>query len=602
MPKKQATPEQQTEIEETPHGAGHVTRWPAAAAIHQVARDARLAFMDSDGAIMAEDGEHWIPQTWHELCELLGSANLLLLTGPIELALGEWIEDARAETEALGKVSGRYVRWLWQRQTSRLSGVIVKMLLPSASGKRRRWQSRHIRCASSWAARTPSLALLRDIRHICDELGQPAAPSPGTLGASAMLAIWRDRDDAGRHSRPPLPLLASLIQHSPGGFKFTGDPAGVYEDAYELDRRNGYAAECRTLPAGTPHGPYQGPYASEIATRPALGAGALLGSHRCRSWFGRLTLEIMAPGIPLGDLPPFLIESPLDGSLIAPTAPGVYTSWCWQFEAEAITQRASEGAPLRILAANDLWCWPAETQELWPWQELMDQARAHFERRGEPHRAQLVKAAIVAGIGRLGMPYLDTDVLADDDGSDDGEPEEGTQLVISDLTPNLTWRLRSRFNDHGAPLHWHRYILARQNASILAAWHREWVAGRQPLAVNIDGLYTALPPVGGVAPADADTGDYRRRDCGGYFASPAAGVILTGRGGAKTPGVTPEQQQRIARAARRAWHGKRQDSRTAVSLEVGPVDQWAGHPNARIRTLEAIRRWYCDRRIAREVG
>ena len=353
-----------------------------------------------------------------------------------------------------------------------------------------------------------------------------------------------------RHHRPPLDLVRHLSEHAVGARKEAYTPEAVYDRAYECDMTSGYAAQCDVLPSGT-----VGLWNGNVAHREILKLldERAVGSSNIKHWWGRCYVKIHRE-LPPGDIAPFAVRDD-EGELSWPTKPAEQGGWwtyLWEFEAEEIQKRFREDGSMEVLAVEWAYTWTTETTQLSGWAETMDRMRHQAERELTPIvgreeakvRAGLVKLLIVAGIGRLGVPYETTTVLPE------SEAREGDVLVQSEVIPYTGLVARKEFQDMGTPMHWHKWVLSKMNYAMYRKHREEWQAGNTPIYMNVDGSGWLNRPAGTVAREVAMRGDMKEKEYI-YLSAPAAGQILAvdtnGETKVALPGMAKTRQQALLR-------------------------------------------------------
>lgn len=609
MNKKKRTDAQKASLDDVPESMrpGHTPYWPSKRDTAIEPMERTLAYMAKDGTIHAETGETWErPLSWEVFKQLLFAENLQLFTGPLQIWLDDWwdcitaeIEDEEPTKERKRELleSGRD-SWNELNYSPTSGGVVsvsVSMYALDSTGKRFCWQKRHVVQSSAWAGAEPSGNLLSDLRQLFTLLGTGTVSTPGSCGAKSMYSLWREHPDGTmkRHHRPTSECLSDILEYAVGSIKDSWRPDEVFTHAYELDRTNGFAAECRRLPADTVRGPLVGRQA-----RCLLGqSGTQDGGIACFTWFGHCAVRIAEPGLPPGDVAPFVVRTRVDtaewvlangqgsGELKAPTEPGVYDVWLWKEEADEIERRRTEeNAPMEVLSVDKAWYWQDSTEQLAEWAERMDQFRRQGLDSYGKRVSDLVKVCIVSGIGRLGMAPFGYRVVTE-------RGEGDTELLDNGVTGTPLY-LRVRAADSGAPKHWHAYILAMQNLKTLKVYHEAYTANLEPIGVNVDGVQMLHDPrrAGmGVEREAAAIGDWKINDYADYFAMPAPGVLITPTK-IKTPGITKGRQRLLLHGLDPSQDDGSKGIHKARDAFARQMHALSGRPS--VEACERLRQWF----------
>lgn len=480
--------------------------------------------------------------SWAELSDALFDIDGLCFAGPLQEALAPYLECIAHETRGTkdDRPHHQWCEWTIAPNSGQLVSLIVH----------RHPRTRKVVYSGVWAGRAPEPALLRDLRWAFTSLSVGDHATPGALGAAKMGAFWRkDKDDPDpdaqgrdftRHHRPPIRCVLALQKYAVGARKEAYAPLETYDNAWELDRANGYAAEIGDLPSGTTRHLMNGtqylhPDASRAPYRHMM--------HEF-TWWGQCFVRIGPAGLPPGDIAPFAVRDEQTGELTWPTGPGGYLCWLWKDEAEEIERlRREEGRDIEIQGIGEAWYWDGHTTQLRAWAIAMDAVRTIARSAAGLHskpRADLVKSAIVAAIGRLGMEYTRVSVVPEE------EAQPGDTPLISEDCPDTGLYVRKTPYDAGWPKHWHAFVLARMNLNVYRAMRDEYKqSGMRPVAVNTDGVIWPDEPMQGVMPSEAQLGEYKKQAIG-WTSAPAPGIILA-EGKLATPGMDKASRGRIMR-------------------------------------------------------
>lgn len=574
-----------------------------------------LWYQRSDGGWVNEtDGEVHRADTAEAFCDLLFQSNGLAFCGAIETL--PWFHEAIAGLSAqLSKApdSACYrTDVAVHPQNYTPISITFTRRWPDKNGHKRE-QKRKVVATSVWSMPCGPELIAR-LRWLFNVLECGAQATPGSAGSMTMQQEWGKHkgEQWPRHHRPPMPLIEALSEHAVGSRKETYAPDEVFQQAYEADMTNGFAAQADVLPAGTVStfgGTQAHHYLLPLVGNPEARQGA-----KIRHWWGKCYVRIWG-SLPPGDIAPFAVRDK-DGELSWPTAEspdGGYWTYLWEFEADEIQRRFTEDGSMQVISIEWAWCWETETTQLAGWADHMDQLRRATEYGtlagvDDPHekknRAGLIKLCIVAGIGRLGMPYESLRVIPE------AEAQPGDIELQSERIPDIGLYARKEFNDIGTPKHWHAFILSKMNYDIYCKIREQYLAGIRVLGCNVDGVQTLEAPAGVVEAAVAAMGQYKRKEYTGYFAMPAAGTIISLEA-QKTPGLRADVRRQIAsgklfRAGERpppqsrgellAEQGKRLFLDEMHRLSKTAVSRREQRLAKEVQECENLRQWYVQRR------
>lgn len=239
--------------------------------------------------------------------------------------------------------------------------------------------SRMLVGAASWGADELSVDWLQRLRSLYQttQVGTPA--SPGSLGQALFRKSFKERYGEDwqehRHRRPPGPYSAKIRQESSGARSEVFHLNVAFDMAYEHDQHNGYgAALAQAQPAGKTY---------------RVRGNAVINYL---FYFIECEVHIVQP-LRLGCFPVRVGESRYRHPTF-PTAPGSYRTWLWKEEIELARR---EGCTVKTLAGFG---WKVATTDFAPYVESI----ARLRDSAPPEIAALLKLALVASVGHLGMP------------------------------------------------------------------------------------------------------------------------------------------------------------------------------------------------------
>lgn len=245
--------------------------------------------------------------------------------------------------------------------------------------KGRNHTTRWIISAQSWGAVSLSPAWLQELRDVYCLTNVGTQSTPGALGSAVFRQSFKDTYGltwkAQRHRRPPQPYCDMITQESSGARSEVIQLGVQFDLAYEVDRHNGYGA---ALLEGQPTGRTYRVIGSSTA-------GYLFFFVQCRI--------IIKEPLLLGPFP-VRVGTKTQRHPVFPTQPGQYETWLW---GEEIAVCQAEGLEVTILGGLG---WKESTHDFLPVVERL----ARLREEAPPELAGYFKLALVAFIGRLGMP------------------------------------------------------------------------------------------------------------------------------------------------------------------------------------------------------
>lgn len=495
-------------------------------------RERVLAVMLGDGSILAETGEKWLPETWDDMASLLFQENLLVFIGDVSHACQPWQNNILDELvgDKAGKLRGGWSEIGYNKNQQYLTSVKVHRKWPDSRG-RMRWQVRTMEVSEAWG-RTIEPELLTDLRYLFTLLETGVVATPGAAGYATMARFWKGKSlaDMPKHFRPPLTVVELLENQAIGSRRESYRPTEVFTQAYELDRRCGFAAEAGELPMG-PTIYFPGCVAHDELYH-------LEGEPRQETftWWGKCIVKLLRD-LQMGDVAPFAVRDPQTDELHWPTTAGSYTTYLWKHEADEIQRRFLADGDMVVLTICEAWAWVESTAQLAPWRAFMDAQRREAARHSKAAEA-LVKQVIVAAIGRLGLPYEYNEILA--------EPEEGAVPLEGAALFDEPLYLKTTFDDLGQPKHWQSWILSKMNMKLYEVLRWGYLNGIGMVSSNVDSVVFEKDPGWGAEPDQVAIGEFKRQSLGDYTACPYPGALLS-PAKLTTPGMERKYRERLMR-------------------------------------------------------
>lgn len=366
----------------------------------------------------------------------------------------------------------------------------------------------------------PASDILTTIQHIGDFTGAGIHRNPGCLGDHILRRSWDHDPETGRIlnpiTRPPSGARDCILAHTPGGRAEWLD-ARTFPIAHELDMRSAYASCATLVPSGTTSriSPYMGRHTGGRYTSAELNSSY-------RFWFVRCIVS-WEDSLPVSPIPTRIQSSP---NWIYPTKPGTYgviTGSCWS--CERLRKRCIHGEERRECRVcvhtrpvcvncqkKEVWLWNRQvslaeqagmevqiiegfgwnrsTNALASWSAEMDRYRSYYESTHQPGQAAKIKSAIVATIGRFGMPPVSREIIRDEAADNLDQPYcfQGDGPPISEY-----WIRSTRSEESANPVHIYSYILMECAARLYERELEEINDGNTVIASNFDAMYLLHP-------------------------------------------------------------------------------------------------------------
>lgn len=531
---------------------GDVPTWPPRTSVRQKPR--RLGYLDGSHRLHVEGERGSRPvESWPALKAAVWHGDLAVWTaGGLDAALRDWLPQIFAEVRAGGGAGEEWVEpWIGGEDSTTGDELIVLCLCLGVNS--RIHKIRTLAPAGVWGMGDPRGkheidGWLARLRWLFDALGAGVHATPGSTGEHAM---WPAFGTERRIKRPTLRGVEALDRYAIGGRIQTYERRQTFDVAYEIDLHNAYAAMATHVPAGPCH------VVSEdgMANRLLLPATRVDGPWA--TWFAEAVIEITAP-VDHRDLLPLAIRHPVPDDphaiewLWRPG--GLQRVWLWREDVAHLERRITEGAPVRLVTLGEALVWPSWSQALTPWVDQLDGLRAGAR---SPARAQLVKLCIVAGIGRLAIPYSRRRLVPE------CEAEAGDRRWMPAAMPESTWRIHVEQEDRGTPMQVPAFIWSAVNRRIVETAHAEYRRDNPAIFSLTDCLgFAKRPREYSYAPA---TGEYGIR-VHAPLTTLAAGVLLSPQKprSVGTPRAATAELKRMGEHGPRhvfKWWGRGRDAR-----------------------------------------
>jgi hypothetical protein len=236
--------------------------------------------------------------------------------------------------------------------------------------------------SDAWGHTAPSLAMLEELSAVLARARVGTPTTPGALGITLLKESWReqfgDAWPAHRHQRPPEGVCLWLSETCTGArADFDPSHAGtLIPTLHTIDRKNAYGAAFQEVPSGPStrfYGGHTGSFATYYATVTCRLRSALA--------YGLFPVRTAATG---------------SAETVYPTQPGDYQTHLWKEEIEFLQAR---GIDITLAGGEG---WREMTTDTASFVATMEQLRD----AAPPALAVYFKRALVAAIGRLGMPSV----------------------------------------------------------------------------------------------------------------------------------------------------------------------------------------------------
>jgi hypothetical protein len=349
-----------------------------------------------------------------------------------------------------------------------------------------RGTTRWIVNVGAWGCEKLSVGWLRDMREMYSYMGVGTQSTPGALGQAEMRRVWKEEYGDGwkkhRHQRPPGIACKQIQEASTGARSDTIAMQQSFETAWEIDAKNAYGHAARKVPTGytyrvLPGGPEQ--------------------VEGYETYFVRCHV-LIHDSLKYG---PFPIRRTSEfGQQIPdyPTEPGAYVTWLWREEVELARARGC------VVFTHEGWAWEEWTEELTPFVDLMTRLR---DEAPTEFIASQVKGALVAALGRFGMPAGLHVLVPEDQATPDDLP-----LAINGEA--LNWFVQWKPDPQPVTMpHWFSFILMKCRLSLFEQAEK-YAISEHLIATNTDAVIvtpdadvSAYPDRG----QQIETGQWRKR-------------------------------------------------------------------------------------------
>jgi hypothetical protein len=309
--------------------------------------------------------------------------------------------------------------------------------------------TRWIVSAKTWGCPRPTVAFLQRLRNFLAIMEVGDSGSPGGVGLAKLRASWLGQYGLNwKRHRQERPNQAAVAEIRARGMGARSDllSTDTYEFAWELDRKNAYASDL----------------AQPLPTGPAMRFGhGLIAPFPV--WVG--TCQVTIPDALCYGLFPM---RNLEKQLYYPTQPGQYETWLWSNQAALC---ARHGLHVEPLAG---WGWYETTTDCASFVEQLTALRDQH-----PEHAGLIKLALVAAIGRLGME--DVRYMLSRHAS-----EEDVRIALERRASDYFVKTEVEYRPQTMP-HWFWYVLASGFCSLTEEAYN-WAKGEYLLGTNTDAV------------------------------------------------------------------------------------------------------------------
>lgn len=420
-------------------------RWPGYSEAKP--RERQLALWEGNALVLPSSD---VPcATWQDFKTLAFSYQPLPEVYVSDIINQPWWADCLADPDVRVMVPTSVLAHSWNMVQS----VQVK------KGRKRVW----IISSRTWHQKTASPAFLAELDALFALCGVGVRPTPGSLGQAIMRKHWQ-REERRWVSRPTNPARIDLLAHSLGGrVDYFTVPSARFEKVYESDISGAYGSVCDRLPTGNE---------CALHREPEMG--------ECVTYFMECVVRIpedstVAYGI--------FGEKQDTGQNYYPIQPGEYRVWLWKEEVDLCRRNGW------LVMPTAGWGWRNWNDGLANWAQAMYQLRLQAEASIGSSASQWMKLAMVAALGRFGMPLWSWKVV----------PGDSPELAVGDLevmdkleeTGYFLHKMTEWASNHLS--HWYSYILMRARLVLRSRMVWEHEQGNTILMSNYDAIYCLLP-------------------------------------------------------------------------------------------------------------
>lgn len=334
--------------------------------------------------------------------------------------------------------------------------------------------TRWIISSKSYGQAAPTRDWLVELRGSMKHAGVGTPNTAGAMGQALMKKAWKETYGNDwylhRHYRPNRPDSRWLTNTRIGARSDVEDTDKQYEAIFEVDKKNAYASAACLLPSGPTYG---------------IMYGIVDGM---KMYYVECVVEIHEPL----DLGPFPVRKLGMEENIYPREPGIYQTTLWHNEVE--NTRSTKKCTVHL---GDGLGWMETTTDMACWVDLVSKLR---ETAPNDFIKDIIKRAIVAGLGRFGMSDVLYRLISEEERIEKGGLESDT-LVEGDYGVVYDWWRRKTIDPHPQTMpHWYSWVLA-----CLRGWMYEealpYAQKKQLVAINTDAFFVE---------GDADVEQYRK--------------------------------------------------------------------------------------------
>lgn len=304
------------------------------------------------------------------------------------------------------------------------------------------------------------LALMREA-YTLGNVGTP--PSPGSWGQAMFRqqfkALYGEEWRAKRHRRPPGSYAEKIRYESSGARSEVLQLNVQFDIAYENDRKNSYGAS--------------------LAEAQPTGKCYRIGGNHLEEWpFYFVECEVtIHVELALGVFP-VRVSTGRIRHPVFPTNPGTYKCWLWHRE---IAVCREEGLTVIVKGG---FAWQEATYDFAPFVEHLSKLRD----AAPPHIKPLIKLALVAMVGRLGMPEEQYTLVP-------GEYRQPGDKALSEAGVAYDWWVHQEFNSYPQSMpHIFSHTLMLTRLALYQMAKRCMVEELNVIATNTDAVLTEKKP------------------------------------------------------------------------------------------------------------
>ena len=317
------------------------------------------------------------------------------------------------------------------------------------------------------------LALMREA-YTLGNVG--TQPSPGSWGQAMFRQSFKEQYGESwrvhRHRRPPGSYAEKIRYESSGARSEVLQLNVAFDIAYENDRKNSYGASlAEAQPTGKTYRIF-----SDVSDYSFYFVECEVTIH------AQLALGVFPVRVSTGR-----VRHP-----VFPTQPGIYRCWLWHRE---ITLCREEGLHVRIIGG---FAWREATYDFQPFVEKLSQLRDSAPDPIKP----LIKLALVATVGRLGMPEEQYTLVPWDS-------REVGDRAVAEAGIAYDWWIHQEHNSYPQSMpHIFSHVLMLTRLALYQMAKRCMQEELNVIATNTDAVITEKKPAIPLKGEQVETGDW----------------------------------------------------------------------------------------------